>query len=57
MYSLGRLLQLIGLLILPIAIAGEASDSMTLGRMLMWAIVGIIVFGAGWMLQNAAGKK
>ncbi len=52
LYKLGRVLQLIGLLLLPIAIAGEATESMSLGRMLMWASVGIVVFMMGRMLQG-----
>ena len=52
LYKLGRFLQLVGLIILPIAIAGEATDSMSLGRMLMWACIGIGVFLFGRMLQG-----
>jgi hypothetical protein len=57
MYQLGRVLQFLGLIILPIAIAGEISESFSLGRMLVWASVGVGVFGMGWMLQQASGKK
>jgi hypothetical protein len=57
MYQLGRALQLVGLLVLPIAIAGQATNSMTLGRMLTWAGVGVLIFGLGWLLQQAGGKK
>lgn len=51
-YKLGRFLQLVGLIILPVAIAGEASASMSLGRMLVWACVGIGVFMLGRTLQG-----
>ncbi len=54
---IGRILQLIGLLILPIAIAGQATNAMSEGRMLMWAGVGVVIFGGGWMLQQSAGRK
>lgn len=57
LYNVGRFLQLAGLIILPIAMAGEAAESMTLGRMLMWACVGIIVFMIGRYLQSASGKE
>jgi uncharacterized membrane protein YjfL (UPF0719 family) len=53
LYKLGRLMQLIGLIILPIAMAGEIAQSFSLGRMLVWATVGIVVFGIGWWLQRA----
>ena len=51
-----RVLQLVGLLILPIAIAGQAAESMGEGRMLMWAGVGILVFMVGWWVQQSGGK-
>ena len=57
LYNLGRFLQLAGLLVLPIAMAGEIAESMSLGRMLTWACVGIVIFFAGWMLQQSSGKK
>ena len=52
LYKLGRFLQLVGLIVLPIAIAGEATESMSLGRMLMWACIGIGIFMLGRMLQG-----
>jgi hypothetical protein len=56
LYKVGRTLQFIGLLILPIAMAGEIAESYSLGRMLVWASVGIGIFGLGWLIQQAAGK-
>jgi hypothetical protein len=56
LYKVGRLLQFVGLIILPIAMAGEIAESYSLGRMLVWASVGIGVFGLGWAIQQAAGK-
>ena len=47
LYKLGRLLQLVGLLILPVAMAGEVSLSMGLKTMLLWAGVGVGVFLLG----------
>jgi hypothetical protein len=52
LYKVGRFLQFAGLIILPIAIAGNAANELTLGQMLTWAAVGICVFAAGWMLQQ-----
>jgi hypothetical protein len=57
LYNLGRFLQLIGLLILPIAMAGEMAESLSLGRMLVWACVGIAIFLFGRMLQQAARRE
>jgi hypothetical protein len=57
LYNLGRFLQLIGLLILPIAMAGEMAESLSLGRMLVWACVGIGIFLFGRMLQQAARRE
>ncbi|MSU78477.1 MAG: hypothetical protein EXS16_10330 [Gemmataceae bacterium] len=56
-YSTGRFLQLLGMLILPIAMAGEIAESHGLGRMLQWAVVGIVVFGIGWTMTQYSGKK
>ncbi len=57
LYSIGRFLQLVGMLILPIAMAGEIAESHGLGPMLQWAVVGIVVFGIGWTMQYYSGKK
>ena len=56
LYKVGRILQFVGLIILPIAMAGEIAESYSLGRMLVWASVGIGIFGIGWLTQQAAGK-
>ena len=51
-YKLGRLLQFLGMVILPIAIAGEVAEKMTLRDSLMLSGVGVVVFFAGWTLQQ-----
>jgi hypothetical protein len=56
-YKLARVLQLIGLLLLPIAMAGNISEKLSEGRMLMIAGAGIVVFLAGWLLQQAAKPR
>jgi hypothetical protein len=54
LYKLARFMQAIGLfIILPLAMAGQAADALTLGQMLLWAGVGIGVFSLGWLLQQA----
>ena len=57
LYKLGRLLQLVGLLILPVAMAGEVSLSMGLKTMLLWAGVGVGVFLLGRSLQQSGGRE
>lgn len=54
LYKLGRLLQLLGLVVLPVAMAGEVAQSMSLGHMLTWASVGVVLFISGWMLTQGA---
>lgn len=54
LYGLGRLLQLIGLITLPLAIAGNISprEPLTLGQSLALTGVGLVVFGIGYYLQQ-----
>lgn len=54
-YRLGRLLQLIGLIVLPVAIAGNAAEKLTLGQSLVISASGMAVFSLGWLLQQGAG--
>jgi hypothetical protein len=55
-YSIARFLQLLGLLILPVAIAGNVAERLTLGQSLGLSAAGILVFSVGWLLQQAARK-
>jgi len=55
MFALGRLLQLIGLILLPIAIAGNLADErLTLMQSLTLSAIGVLVFSLGWLLQHGA---
>lgn len=58
LYKLGRGLQLLGLLILPIAIAGNVADPerVDLKQSLMMSSCGVAAFVVGWLCQQA-GKK
>jgi hypothetical protein len=56
MYSLGRTLQFLGLLILPIGIAGNLANSLTLWQSLIVSGAGMVIFYGGVLLQGA-GKK
>jgi hypothetical protein len=56
-YKMGRLLQFVGLfVILPLAIAGQVVETLTLGQMFLWTAVGVIVFYAGRSLQESVQK-
>ena len=51
-YKLGRFLQFLGLfVIMPLAIAGQVMERLTVGQMFLCAGAGIIVFSIGRMLQ------
>ena len=58
MYKLARALQLIGLVLLPLAVAGNlaelanADNRLTLGQSLVMSSVGIICFLVGYFLQQ-----
>lgn len=57
-YKLGRFLQLVGLILLPVAIAGNLAPDMPLdlrGSLILSGI-GVAVFTLGWWLQQA-GKQ
>ena len=55
-YKLGRFLQLLGLLIVPVGVAGNLArpEDVKTGTELTIAVVGILVFGLGWLLQKTA---
>jgi hypothetical protein len=57
LYSVARILQFVGLILLPVAMAGNIEGSLDLRQMLMLAGVGIGVFILGWLLQQAARPK
>ena len=59
LYRLARGLQLLGLLILPVAIAGNVADpaGLDLRRSLTLSTVGVLVFGLGWLLQQATRPR
>jgi hypothetical protein len=57
-YKLGRVFQLIGLILLPLAIAGNLSPDrpLDLRASLSLSAVGIVIFGMGYLLQQAGRK-
>jgi hypothetical protein len=50
-YRLGRVLQFLGLLILPFGIASELMGRVGLGQSLLIALGGIAVFYVGYLIQ------
>jgi hypothetical protein len=57
MHKLGRALQLLGLIILPIAISGNVAEKLTLQESLMLSGLGVFVFFVGWSLQQSTRRK
>jgi hypothetical protein len=59
LYKLGRFLQLLGLILVPVAIAGNiAPDTpLDLRASLTLSVVGILIFGLGYLLQQAGRSK
>jgi hypothetical protein len=53
-HRLGRLLQFLGLLILPFGIASELMNQVGLGQSLLIAAGGALVFYVGFVLQHRA---
>jgi hypothetical protein len=53
LYKLGRLLQFLGLVILPVAIAGNLAEKIELKQSLTLSGIGVAVFFVGWLLQQS----
>jgi hypothetical protein len=58
LYHVARFLQLVGLIILPIAIAGNAADErLSLKASLMLSAAGVLIFFIGWLLQQGTRPR
>jgi hypothetical protein len=59
LYKLGRFLQLLGLLILPAAVAGNVvrQEQMDLKMSLAISGLGVAVFAVGWLIQQATRPR
>jgi len=55
MYSVARLLQLIGLTIPLLAVMAQLNQSITAGKMLGFLVVSVLVFSIGYLLQRYSG--
>jgi hypothetical protein len=56
LYKLGRFLQVVGLLVAPVGIAGNVADpvNVPLMKSLTIAVAGIAIFTLGWLLQQGS---
>jgi hypothetical protein len=53
LYSAGRIIQGAALfVILPAAVAGQAINRLTVSQMLYLLVLGVVVFYAGWQMQQ-----
>jgi hypothetical protein len=59
LYKVGRVLQLAGLILLPVAVAGNVAreDAINLKVSLTLSAVGVGVFALGWWLQQATRPR
>jgi len=59
LYKFARFLQLLGLLICPVGIAGNVArpEEVTVKMSLMISGAGILIFALGWLLQQAARPR
>ena len=59
LYRLGRLLQLIGLIVLPVAIVANLAPerAIDLKTSLTVSGVGVLVLFVGWLIQRAGRRR
>jgi hypothetical protein len=59
LYRLGRLLQLAGLILLPVAISGNIADPerIDLRASLTMSAIGVCIFALGWLLQQSGKPR
>ncbi len=58
LYKLGRFLQFLGLFVmLPVAMAGNLAERLSLKDMLLLSAAGVGVFFLGWLFQQSSGKS
>lgn len=57
LYGLARLLQLAGLILLPLAVAGEVAGEMSLKNSLSLSTAGGLCFLTGWLLQRSVKPR
>jgi hypothetical protein len=55
MFKFGRTLQLVALVIPPLAIVAQLAESISLGQMLQFLFVSVGIFTLGYLLQRYSG--
>lgn len=56
MQAIGKLLQLAGLTIPPLSIIAQLTESISLGKMLMFLVAAVAAFYLGRILEGYAAK-
>lgn len=59
LYRLGRVLQVIGMILLPLAIAAQIAPerAIDLKTSLTLSGIGVLIFFVGWLIQHAGRRK
>ena len=59
LYRLGRLLQLVGMVVLPLAIVAQIAPDhqISLGTSLTFSGIGVAIFFMGWLIQQAGRRR
>ena len=57
LYKIGRFLQLVGMIVLPVAIAGQVAEKLTLKTFYILSAAGVVIFFIGWLLQQAGNPR
>jgi hypothetical protein len=52
LFKVARLLQLAGLIILPVAISGNVAEKLDLRQSLTLSGIGMVIFLLGWLIQR-----
>jgi len=56
MQAVGKILQMAGLTIPPLAIIAQLGETITLGQMLTFLVVSVCLFGIGRIAEGYFGK-
>jgi len=59
LYRLGRVMQVTGLVMLPIAIVANLAPerSVSLGTSLTFSGIGVLIFFLGWLIQQGGRRR
>ena len=55
MRTLGRMLQVVGLAIPPLAMIAQLGERISAGQMLQFLVASVVLFGIGYLLQQYGG--